>query len=365
MKATIKPDSDLVYCNSCQTVERLTQDLHRYGLRDFGRQVGFIPFLRIPVPENPQPETLSHKAARTVVAEFIRGFGKAEQTLALVDGAAKVPVHLARVRIDMDGDGRATEKETLWTIYTRLNARARNLVTDPGSFEFAFDRADAHWLRGYCHLLMAFGETALAHDAKELFERTAHIFFKKVDTPYDFLGKGRNVFRFGSGVDVADVIAFIHLLNFEVIEPERMSKAHAHLKSMLEQSRDMWKHAVAETDNDNEWIPNSSQAALIPNVRVTKKMIEDWYVFLDEADALLDGKKLIPFWRGAEDDAQVRGVNLRKVFLEPTRFDLVMWVQGTGAAPYLEEGEITRSETWSRLQQTFRGNFWGFAIWFN
>ncbi len=90
-------------------------------------------------------------------------------------------------------------------------------------------------------------------------------------------------------------------------------------------------------------------------------MIEDWHVFLDEADALLDGRKLIPFWRG--DGSQ--GVNLQRVFLEPTRFDLVMWIQGTGAAPYLESGELTSADTWRQLQRTFQGNFWGFAIWFN
>ena len=27
----------------------------------------------------------------------------------------------------------------------------------------------------------------------------------------------------------------------------------------------------------------------------------------------------------------------RKVFMQPKRFDLVLWIQGTGVAPYLEE----------------------------
>ena len=90
-------------------------------------------------------------------------------------------------------------------------------------------------------------------------------------------------------------------------------------------------------------------------------MIDDWHVFLDEAGALLDGKKLIPFWRGSDP----KGVNLRRVFLEPSRFDLVLWVQGTAATPYLERGALTRPETWNQLQRTFQGNFWGFAIWFN
>jgi len=35
------------------------------------------------------------------------------------------------------------------------------------------------------------------------------------------------------------------------------------------------------------------------------------------------------------------GVNLRRVFTEPREFDLVLWVQGTAAVPYLEAGEVT------------------------
>ena len=46
-------------------------------------------------------------------------------------------------------------------------------------------------------------------------------------------------------------------------------------------------------------------------------------------------------------------------------FDLVLWVQGTAAAPYLEKGPKTKPETWRRLQTIFQGQFIGFAFWFN
>ena len=76
---------------------------------------------------------------------------------------------------------------------------------------------------------------------------------------------------------------------------------------------------------------------------------------------LLAGRKLVPFWR----DAGGRGVNLRRVFTEPREFDLVLWVQGTAAVPYLEAGEVSTPEVWTRLKRIFRGEFLGFAIWFN
>lgn len=60
-----------------------------------------------------------------------------------------------------------------------------------------------------------------------------------------------------------------------------------------------------------------------------------------------------------------RGVNVRQVFVEPRRFDLVLWVQGSAATPYLEEGPLSKPETWRRFQEVFRGEFIGFAIWFN
>jgi hypothetical protein len=343
-----------------QTVERLAQDLQHYGLRDLGRRLGFVPFLRLPVPENPNPQPLTYDASREIVVRLIQGFDKAERTLAQVDAPTSIPIHLARVRLDMNGDGTAADGESLWSFYERLNRQAGDVGANADEFVIVFDQADAHWLRGYCHLLMGFGEFALAHDARALFERTAHVFFARPESPYPFLAQGAGPFAMNE-LDFTDAIAVIHLINFPVAEPARMAAAHAHLKQMLGQSRAMWEHALAETDNDREWIPNANQTSAIPNVRVNQAMIDDWIAFLDEAEALLDGRKLIPFWRGGES----QGVNLRRVFLEPRQFDLVLWFQGSAAAPYLEQGELTQRETWDRLQRTFQGNFIGFAIWFN
>ena len=116
----------------------------------------------------------------------------------------------------------------------------------------------------------------------------------------------------------------------------------------------------AETDDDHEWIPNPRQKGVL-GVPVRQEMIDGWMRFLDESEDLLAGKKLVPFWRGAE----TRGVNLRKVFTDPRPFDSVLWIQGIGATPYLEDGPMTNPEVWGRLQRVFGGEFFGFAIWFN
>jgi len=134
---------------------------------------------------------------------------------------------------------------------------------------------------------------------------------------------------------------------------------------MVAQAKEMWKHILAETDDDNEWIPNPRQTGVV-GVKVTQEMIDTWLMTLDEVDRILQGKRLLPFWRGNQAD---RGVNLRRVFTEPQTFDPFLWFQGTAAAPYLEKGPLTkfsRPELLNRINGTFGGfGFVGFAFWFN
>jgi len=342
-------------------VERLAQSLHKFGLREPTGGLA-VPFLRLPLPTNPQPAQISYAASREILQTFVQDLAKAEATLAEVQNAdVKLPIHFGRIRLDLDGNGKGEQHETLWRLYSALNRGTVSINAEEAEkFLIVFDKADVTWLRGYCHLLSAMCEMVLAHDTRELFERTAHIFFPSVDTPFKFLENGKRVFSFSS-VDIADIIAFIHLLNFPVAEPKRMPVALRHMELVISLSRQNWKELMAETDDNFEWIPNPNQKGVIPNVQVTPQMVAGWGDFLNEAELLLQGKKLIPFWRAADP----RGINLRKVFTEPRKFDLVLWVQGTDAAPYLEEGPVTTPEVWFRLNRLFNGQFLGFAFWFN
>ena len=82
-------------------------------------------------------------------------------------------------------------------------------------------------------------------------------------------------------------------------------------------------------------------------------------LFLSEFDALLKGEKLLPHWR------LDKGIDIRRVFLEPRPFDPILWVQGSAALPYLASGPVTDARTWRRIMELFGGNFFGFAVWFN
>lgn len=344
-------------------VEHLIQGFHKYGLQaDVG---GMVPFARLPIPPNPNAEPISYEDLRAVFQAFIGDIARAEATLGRIkDDAVRLPIRFGRVRLDFDGDGKATEEETLWKIYARLNAQVgRGQVTakDAEDFEIVFDRGDVAWMRGYCHLLMTFAEVYLAHDTERLFQHTAHLFFPKPKTPFPFLKFEGNLAREIRYNSIADIVAFVHLLRFPVREPERVEAALKHLESMVELSRESWKGYLAETDDDHEWIPNPKQGTVMPGGKVTDEMVKGWLEFLDETDKILAGKVLVPFWR----DAGGKGVNLRKVFTDPRELDPILWAQGTAALPYLEDGPVTRPEVWQRLMRVFRGEFIGFAIWFN
>ncbi len=94
---------------------------------------------------------------------------------------------------------------------------------------------------------------------------------------------------------------------------------------------------------------------------------------LDEMEAILQGKKLIPYWReyhrswtgGSVIPEKGLGINFKKFFSEPQDFDLILTMQGTNMEPYLEVGSLSTPRAWSRMTGVFRGQFFGFAVWFN
>ncbi|MBD2487279.1 hypothetical protein [Aulosira sp. FACHB-615] len=340
--------------------QRLTQSLYRYGVQqNFVTQ--FFPILRLPVPINPKPEPVTYQDTRNVLQNLLNDLTQVKDTLEPIkDNQVKLPLRLGLTRLDINGDGKLVEDESFWKTFSLLTGipasekAAQNLA-------IAFDAGDVIWLRGYCNLLSAIAQIVLAYDESKLFDATAHLIFAQPKTPYPFLVEGRSPSGSFDFDIITDIVAFVHLMNFPVAEPERLTTAMENLRTVTALSRQSWDLILAETDNDREWLPNPQQKGVIPNAVVTKPMIDEWLNFLNETDALLTGQKLVPLWRKRE----VRGINLNKVFTQPQTFDLVLWVQGTAPAPYLELGKLTDTNTWLRLLEVFRGQFFQFAAWFN
>lgn len=346
-----------------KTVEKLGQNFHRYGLRPEAARGFSGPIIRLPIPENPAPEIISYEKLQKVIVEFHAGLLKTEATLAQIkDYKVKLPLHFNMIRLDLNEDGIADENESLWKVYAKVTGNNAMNEQAANNFLICFDRGDVGWLRGYCHLLSGVSEIYLAHDSHETFEHTAHLLFQKVESPYVFLNSTKKSHNFrNSDASLFDLIAAIHSINWPVIEPKKMEEALHHFEAVVTESHESWRWIMQETDDDHEWLPNPNQTGVIPNVKVTQEMVDAWGEIMTEIGKLLTGELLIPFWRGDEQ----LGINVRKIFLEPHTLDLVYWVQGSAAAPYLVKGKCTDPKLWSRLREVFGHNFPGFAIWFN
>ncbi len=336
-------------------VQRLGQSMAVYG----PQQPNFILWPTVVPSDVPAPaEPLTYPTLRQINQEWLDDLAKIDATLAkLTSEEIKLPLHVGRVTMNL---GTAeTRSLTLLPVLRQFQLTQNGREAD---FVIVFDRADVDWLRGYCHLLSALSEIMLAYDGQELFDISAHRLFQHAVIPHPFLLEPNRSpvggwFQFE---EIADAVAIIHMLRFPLVEPKRMPVALAHIEQTLSLSHQMWKRIQAETDNDREWIPGTKQKGAI-NVAVTQEMLDNWMQALTETEQIVQGKKLLPFWRGKP----TRGVNLRKAFLEPRPLDIVLWVQGTAATPYLEEGELTKPDTWQQINRAFGGQFVGFGMWFN
>jgi hypothetical protein len=347
-----------------QALERLGQNFYRHGLTNAGNSVvglAGLPFVRIPVPPNPAPEQLTYERLRAILADFVGDLAEAERTLAAIDDTTiALPLNIGLIRLDLNGDGSASPEEALWQVFRQvagaqwLDAQAADqLQTD-------FDASDVPWLRGYCHLLMGMAQFPLAHDWQAAFEATFHTLFPEAGLPSARLNKGPSAAPgIASMAGIADLVAFLHLNHWPVVEPARMASALSHFESVVVLSRDNWRRILAETDDGREWIPNPRQSGVLPTMQVSEEQIEAWLLFLDQLDGLLKGEKLLPHWRFDQ------GINVRRMFLEPTTFDIVLLIQGSAALPYLEKGELTTADTRRRIVTLFGGDFFRYAVWFN
>jgi hypothetical protein len=345
--------------------ERMLGDMYRHGgfntpitasmMMDMGRGQNFA--------FNPDPEPITHDQWRASVQRWIDDVRTAEATLAEIKAPdVKIRVPIGLTRMDLNADGKAAEDEHLWQFFLLVQRRFTPTPEEAAAFEIAMDRGDVDWLRGYCNLCMALGEFILAHETTEVFDRVGHVIFPKSVTPYEYLKGPRAVFEPIQDIDVVDVIAMVHLIRLRVADAPRLERVRMHLLQTVTLGESMWAAYDAETDDDCEWIPSPKQAnGAIPNALINAEQRDAWLMGLGEGKALLEGARLLRFWRGDGS----KGVNFRRALTESTEFDLVLWVQGSAAGPFLEQGEFTKPGTWSRLMNAFNGTVFRYGWWLN
>jgi hypothetical protein len=340
-----------------KAIEDFGRHHYRYGLDS---RAG-VPFLRMPVPVNAGPERLTYEAQRSALRRLLEDLAKVEQTLAGMtsSGDVKIAVDLNKVSLNFTGSDDATSAPSIVDVIGSLIPAPPSDGTPPPPFEVAFDRADALWLQGYCHLLSAGLEFILAHDWRDSFDRGAGLFYPSLRLRGSASPTPMEGFWGESGT-IADAIAMAHEIRWHPVHPERLLMVRTHLKEVVALSRRSWQLILAETDDDREWLPAPAQNnAAMPTMKIGPEQLGVWQQALTDFDAVLDGRKLIPHWRFD------KGVNLRLMLEEPRVFDAVLWVTGHAAIPYLQDGPVLSSETWRAWEQVFGGNFLVFAVYLN
>ncbi|MCC6920704.1 MAG: hypothetical protein IT548_16015 [Alphaproteobacteria bacterium] len=342
-----------------RAIERFAQTMYRHGLQPGGASYG--PFLRMPLPPNPNPEPLSYEQLRDAFAAVSADLDAAEQMLAEVgDREVKLPLATGRIRIDINGDGRADENEQLLALAFGDSAPAEFRQQNE-SFVVAFDTADVYWLRGYCNLLGAVADFWLSFDFREAFNQTFHVIFPKAGLPNQAaLATGSNVEGFDAD-GIADTIALIHLARWPVTDRARFEGLRTRFLKVIELNRKTWAAVAAETDNDREWLPSVTQKTGVmgPGFEITQERVDAWLAALTEMEDVLEGRKLMPHWRFR------KGFNLKRAFSELQTFDLVLWVTGQGVLPFLEDGPVADGAAFAQADRVFTGDLLTYAFWFN
>ncbi|RWF32097.1 hypothetical protein [Mesorhizobium sp.] len=347
-------------------LEILAGGLHRHGFES--PQSFMLPLMRLPVPDNPNPEPLTYEEFRAILVAFRDRLEKSAATLGSVPADADIGmvIDLTRLGIDLNEDGNIAPDESAAAIMAALSRGGAPDGPAP-SLTFRFDRADGYWLQGYAEFLMAQADFWLAHDFKTMFDGSFHMLFPRAKLPLqDVLvppDGGMSGSIFASEWRFADFISLVHLVNWPVVEPERRQAARRHLLEMIRLSREDWKAIRAETDNDREWLPGPKQKGPNPltGLEVGEEQVTAWLATLDMAEDLLEGRVLLPHFRVAG-----KGINMKRFFDEPKTFDLVLSITGPAIAPYFESGRILTGDDFDQIQREFGGaGFLTFALWFN
>lgn len=351
-------------------VEGFAQALYRHGFAapDGGPMMGRP--LVLPVPENPNPEPLTYEKFRAILQQLVDALDAARPILleAGASGEYVIPIEPLKIRIDVDGDGQATEAESVGTILSVIAgmpagmAEAATAPPDAASAPLVvgLDRADAFWLAGYSDILAAHADFLLAHDFRRLVEATFHRVFPRAGLPMQNYVTSTGTLMLDPQSDnaIADALALIHELSWEVVEPGRLQRVQARLHEVTAMSRRNWEAILAETDDNHELLPSPKQTG--PNgERITEAQVTAWLATLDSVDQILDGKLLIPHWRFQQ------GVDLDAYFRTASRTDFVMLVTGFDARPYLKDGPIAGPESFRELTGAFGDAWLGYAFWFN
>ncbi len=300
-----------------RAVEKLGQSLYEYGAVS---EKASQPFLRIPVPRNPDPASISYQELGRVLDVFATDLRRAESTLAAIkDDRIKLRLRLSKITFDFAGNGK--DKTTLLELLVKLNGGRFGFQKANPDFRIHFDRGDVAWLRSYCHVLSAMVEG-----------------YRSVDEKTGFSDRVKSVFP-----NVEPTESVRDWYGLKVVDAPRLRRMRLHLVAVCELNRESWMHIRAEADDDFEWLPHPKQADQL-GMPLTNRRIDAWLSMMDQWERLLKGESLVSgdlIRLLAIDHERTLGLNFKKLLDDPPNdlFNIERIHDHGIAAKYLEEQE--------------------------
>ncbi len=319
-----------------------------------------IPVLRLPIPPNPTPEPFRPELVTEIFSDVISGMTEARASLDRIDPLADfaVTIDLGDLWFDVDMDGARGPGEGV----IEVAGAALGAGQIPGGGDMIlptirFDAADASWLAAYTHLLSGAGELVLAFDPTETIRSVQDASAKISEFhsgPIDVFGMR---ITFGP---TADMLAMVYFSLRAEPDPAHTHAARQHLLGMIERNRAFWEAVARETDNNAEWVPNDRQTSAL-GIALPPDTRETWLAVLADAEAVLNGEKLIRHWRLGEG----AGINLMRLFEDPPPVDIPAWAHGIGLLDYFEKGELVSGDSWQRFLLMAEGDAVMFMVFLN
>ena len=340
-----------------RAIEKTLQARYRHGLS--GRTMD-VPVLRLDVAENPAAEPFYPELIQEIFTGVISDMALAEEPLGMIsdDAVVGVRIDLADLWFDINMNdardrGEGIVELAAGGIIPRRFGQGGN--TAPPTIRF--DTADVAWLRAYTHFLSGLSDLVLAYPPAEAIELvlSSHPRMKELvaDAPpanaYDYL--------FSTEVDLA---MMVYLAVQQNPRAEHTRSARQHFLTMIRLNKQFWAALDRETDNDAEWIPNARQVSAL-GIRMPPETGKVWLSVLQDAEDLLEGRKLIPHWRFGSQ----AGVNLKALLENPAPINIAEWIQGMGLLPYAEKGTRVGIFNWRNFSRMMRGESLLFAILLN
>ena len=337
-------------------VEGAMQKRWTSGMTD---TTGMLPFLRTPIPENPTPGPPDPALIAAVFTEAATAMDAARAPLAAIPETSDfgMELALADVWFDINTNAARDVGEGLVDVLGPMLMGWEWETRDPATPApvIRFDVADAVWLSAYTHMLGGVSEMVLAYDPTAALTQTitATAALQALDPTY----KDADAYNITAAINL---IATLDLALRQTPDADRMASAKAHFLTMVAENRHFWALVESETDNVREWLPNDRQKSAI-GVDLPQGAGKAWLAILGDAEDLLNGTKLLPFW----SVGTAAGVNVERLFSDPRAIDLVGWIQGWAALPYLENGDVVSGASWAAFAGMILGDAMVVSLYLN